>query len=100
MRTDNPHIHKINELLQNLYENPSMSIYSDLVYECGALERQTNNTYIEEKLDNIRIEAKMVATGRYDRGFTLESVKQHLLGDINNIESELIYRKKLADQML
>ncbi len=100
MRANNSYINRIEQLLQKLYESPSMSVYSEIESQCNMLELDTNSSYISEKLSNIRIEAKMVATGRYEPGFSFEKVKQNLLGDINNIESELIFRQNQANLTL
>lgn len=97
MRVNNPRLDKINELLQALYALPSISTYSDLVIQCNQLDLEANCTYIADKLSNIRIEAKMIASNEYEQGFSFQRCKQNMLGDINNIESELIYRETPAN---
>ena len=97
MRVNNPRLDKINDLLQTLYSTPSMSIYSDLVLQCDRFEYETNNSYVSDKLSNIRIEAKMIASDEYEQGFSFQRCKQNMLGDINDIESELIYRETPAN---
>lgn len=89
MRSNNQYLINIDKLLNELYLLPSMSVYSDLVSQCTALEFEANNSYISDKLSNIRIEAKMIATGRYEKGFSFESIKQHLLGDLRVIDDAL-----------
>lgn len=89
MRANNVYLIKIDQLLKELYLHPSMSVYSDLVSQCNSLEFEANKAYISDKLSNIRIEGKMVATGRYEQGFSFESIKLHLLGDIHVIDDAL-----------
>lgn len=93
---DNPYLKKIDELLQKLFLEPSMSIYYDIAYQSTQLELNSSGAYIPEKLRSLREEAQMLAMRQYARGFNFEIIKTNLNGYVWAIDSELKHRESLG----
>lgn len=81
----------IQKHVDDIFARPgeSMDTYQSLVELCNQLEEQIGTSYAWDKLSNIRIEAEMVASGRYESGMTVSQIRQNLRADIHTLDSEI-----------